>query len=535
MATTTAKPNTLEARWEARHTARTAALNRKRDHAELTLPFLLPLAGKSQHQDLPVPYNTLPAEGINALAARIVSTIVPLGGLPLFEFFLDTELVPEGEDTVPEQEVLTRVEKAVTNRLYLSNLRPQLFLAIKHLIVIGDVLMFQKKNLDLRLYRFDEYTVARTTEGEWREIIIREMIDPELNKTLDAIKQGSPGSPSGIKGFPRSNADRGFEPLFTRLTRDEDDGPIAVEREFRGTALTDAGIDDQETMFKVAAHFPLRWGAVSGEDYGVSLIEESFGDVRSLDGLSAALIDGAALNSEYRWGVNPGGITEIDDLRQSVNGDWVPAGQKDVYPLAFQNSAQISHTLAAVTHREERLGRRFLMNSVVQPRGERVTARQVTIIAQELEQALGGALSMINRDILIPLIIRSTTVLSEDESNVLPPAFGDIIKDKGIVKLRVRAGLELLQREAEQERLDAWLERMANLPDAASEPIKWAGVQRRIMKNMGVESTGIVKTDEEIEAERQQAIAQQNALMAQQTAQQAAVASVRSGTGEPTT
>lgn len=528
----TATPDTLEARWESRHTARAAAINRKRDHAELTLPFLLPLAGKSQHQDLPVPYSGLPAEGINALAARIVSIIVPMGTLPLFELFLDSQLVPEGEDTTAEQEVLSRVERAVTDRLYLSNLRPQMFLAIKHLIAIGDVLVFQKPNLDLQLHRFDEYTVARTTSGEWREIIIREMIDPELNPELAQIESNAPGHPSGVKGFPRSNADRTFEPLFTRLTRDNDESEVKVEREFRSSKLTDAGIDSEAASFEVPAHFPLRFGAISGEDYGVSLVEESFGDIRSLDGLSAALIDGAALNSEYRWGVNPGGITEINDLRNSVNGDWVPAGREDVFPLAFQNSAQVQHTLTAVTHRETRLGRRFLMNSVVQPRGERVTARQVTIIAQELEQALGGVLSMINRDILVPLIRHTIWLLTQEESNVLPPEFGEIIaQDDGIIKLRVRAGLELLQREAEQEKLDAWLERMQGLPPAASEAINWPAVQRKIMKNMGIESTGIIKTDEQIEAERQAAFQQQQALMAQQAAQQAAVSAASSGQG----
>lgn len=507
----------IESQWDVMDTDRAAALRRKRQHSEITIPSLLPRAGKAQNQELPVPYNGLTSEGVNALAARLVSVVLPVGSLPVFEIFIDQQFVPQGKDTTELDTVMRRAEAAVMNRLYLTNLRPQLFLLFKHLICIGDVLMVMLPNLDIRLHRFDEYVTKRTTEGTWREIIIRQMIDPELQE--QSIRD-IPANPQrrGSAGNPQSSSARKFEAIYDRLTRDGEDLPVGFSREFRGSLF------DENKEFEVTAHMPLRWNAISGEDYGSSLVEDAFGDIRSLDGVSAGLIDGVALNSEYRWGVNPAGLTEIEDLRQSTNGDWVPAVDGDVFPMNFQHAAQVEATLKAVQHREQRLGRRFLMNSAAQPTGERVTARQVTIIAQELEQALGGVLSMVNRDIMIPLIKRSIWVLSQEESDVFPKEFGEFIKDRdSILKLRIRTGLELLQREAEQEKLDVLLERVARLPEQAQSVFIWPGIARRIVTNIGLEPEGIVKSDEQVEAEKQAEIQQQQAFMAQDAAQKAGI------------
>ena len=516
---------TIEASWHLYDSDRISALTRKREHVSLTIPSLLPFAGKSQNQALPVPYNGLSSEGINALAARLVSVVLPVSSLPVFELYVDQKFVPEGRDTTAMDTVLRRVEQAVMDRLYLTNLRPQLFLAFKHLITVGDVLMVMLPNLDIRLHRLDEYICRRTTEGTWRDIIIRQMIDPELqDPRIREMNAGKPHASQGLPGFPQASLARQFEPIYERLRREGEDLPVGVMREFRQNKF------DADKHFDVAAHMPLRWNAVSGEDYGTSLVEDAFGDVRSLDGASAGLLDGIALNSEYRWGVNPAGITEIDDLRNSVNGDWVPASQNDVFPLNFQHAAQVEATLRAVTHKESRLGRRFLMNSAVQPTGERVTARQVSILAQELEQALGGVLTMVNRDIMIPVIKRAVWTLSQEEDGVFPREFGEFIKDRdSLLKLRVRTGLELLKREADQEKLDALLERLATLPPQAHEVIKWEGITRKIVNNIGMEPNGIVKTPEELAQERQIRLQEQQALLAQDTAGKAAVAGAKAG------
>ncbi len=514
-------PITLRTMFEELNRDRNASLNRKYRQAEITLPGILPPEGAAQHQDLPVPFNSMTAEGINNLAARLVSVILPLNNLPVFELFIDEEFNPAGKDTTQVETVMRRVERATMARLYLTNLRPQLFLALKHLITVGDILMIQLPDLDIRLHRADEYVVKRTTEGVWREIIIREQIDPELNPELNRINpKGTPGPQAGVLGFPQSSgSSRRFEPLYSRLTRDGENKPVRMVREFRGMNVPMNG-----NTFQVTAHMPLRWAALAGEDYGISLVEEQFGDIRSLDATSAGLIDGIAMASEYRWLVNPSGITEIGDVRESVNGDWIAATKDDVVPSSFANAAQINAMLAVREHGESRVGRRFLMNSAAQPTGDRVTAKIVTVIAEELEQALGGVLSMVNRDIMIPLVLRTLFQLSQEDQGIFPKEFGEIIKNpKGVLKLRIRAGLELLQREADRERLLDWLQIAATLPPAAQRVYKWENVGTRVLIASGIEPEGLVKSKEELAAEDEAALQQQQALSGQEAAQDMAI------------
>jgi hypothetical protein len=77
-------------------TNRSWALHRKKEHASVTIPSLLPFHGQAQTFQLDVPYNSTPAEGINALAARMMAVILPLNDLPVFEMVLDEPLIPLG-------------------------------------------------------------------------------------------------------------------------------------------------------------------------------------------------------------------------------------------------------------------------------------------------------------------------------------------------------------------------------------------------------------------------------------------------------
>jgi hypothetical protein len=369
-----------------------------------------------------------------------------------------------------------------------------------------------------RLFRVDQYVLRRKHEGDWQELIIREAINPEWHPQLKNIpKKVDPGTSLASDGTAEN-----WEPLFTQVVK-QDDGSVVVKQEFRDTKV-------HEEKQAVSAYMPQRWSAIAGEAYGSSLIEEAFGDVRAIDALAKALLDGTLLNAEYRWGVNPAGLTELQDLLDSVNGDFVAAGPNDVFPLQFQNAAQVEASLKAVMHREQQLGRRFLMNSAIQPKGERVTARQVSILAQELEGQLGGVLSASAREVQEPILRR--TIFLMGKKNTVPTEVSEQIQKKGgLLKLRMRAGLEILNREAEREKLDAAIERMRNLPEAAQAVFKWTEIARDWWQSLGLETEGRIKTEEELELERQR---RQQEQLAQQAALQGAQAGIAAAAqGDP--
>jgi hypothetical protein len=498
--------------WDGLDSERHSGLDRKREHCSLTIPSLLPYEGKTFSSALEVPYSNVPAEGINALASRIMSVVFPLTGQSVFELIVRTAHNPEGEDTSDMDEQFYLFEQFIMDQLAPTNLRSATQLIYRHLLAVGDCLLYMSDDMTFRVFRADQYVMVREHEGDWREILVKEYVDPRLHPELPTGGQSAADAQA-----PAWSAFQKFEPLFTKVIK-RPDGTVEIRQEWRDEWV------DKAVVEEVSPWMPLRWTGVAGEAYGISHVEDSFGDIRCLDGLSKALIDGAALNAEYRWGVNPNGFTEMQDLLDSMNGDYVPAMPNDVFPIQFQNAAQIQTTLAAVTYYEQKIGRRFLMNSAAQPQAERVTARQVSLIAQELEGQLGGVLSMAAREIQEPVIRRTVHILFK--KGLLPEFIVKEIETAGgVIALRMRAGLEILNREAEREKLDGAMERMRNLPPQALEVFEWTEIARDWWQSLGLTTKGRVKTKEGLAQEKAaaqaQAMAMQQAQMAAQQGMQA--------------
>ncbi len=486
---------------------RKEGLERKREHATLTMPTLLPWEGRAVNTALDVPYNSLSAEGINNLASRIMSVVFPLNGQSVFEVLLEAPFKPEGKDDTELSAMLGSFEESVMDTLAPTNMRASINLAYRHLIAIGDVMIHMDDDFTFRLFRADQYVVRRQHEGTWQEVIIREQVNAQWHDELKGIpKKPEGGDARGTTG----NTQELWEPLFTQIIRHKD-GSVCVVQEFRGQE-----VQGTRETHKVSPYMPARWSSLIGEAYGVSLVEDMFGDIRTLDSLSKALLDGVMLNAEYRWVLNPGGMMELQDFLDSINGDTLAGGRDDLTAMQFQNNAQVAAAQQAVAHREAILGRRFLMNSAVQPTGERVTARQVTLLAQELEQALGGILSLASSELQEPIIRRTMFVMGE--KGLLDENISEQIdKQGGFLKLRLRAGLEILNREAEKENLERAMSIMAGMNPEMLEGANMHIIGRDWWQAQGLDAKGRWKTDEEMEQrrlQRQQEAQQQQVLQA---------------------
>ena len=497
-------PKDAKQRYDHLDGLRSNSLERKREHAMLTIPSLLPPAGRATGTTLDVPYNSLAAEGTNNLASRIMSVVFPLNGQSVFEVLLEQPFNPDGSADPELQTQFDNFEKSVMDTLAPTNLRAAINLAYRHLIAIGDVMIHMDDDFTFRLFRADQYVVRRKHEGTWEEIIIREQVNPEWHPRLRGIPKKSDNTRTNVA----DNTVEQWEPLYTTILKQED-GSVVVEQEFRG-----AKVEGTKETHAVSPYMPARWSSLIGEAYGVSLVEDMFGDIRTLDSLSKALLDGAMLNAEYRWILNPGGMLELQDFLDSINGDTLAGGEKDLVPMSFQNNAQVQHAQVAVAHREAILGRRFLMNSAVQPKGERVTKFQVSVLAQELEQALGGILSLAGSEIQEPIIRRTLAImakkglLDEDISK-------QIAKEGGFLKLRIRAGLEILNREAEKENLERAISIMGTLNPRMLEGAKMHRIGRRWWEAQGLNNDDWMN-DDELEQERARVQKQQFDLIQQQ-------------------
>ena len=497
--------------------ARGSMMSRLYDFSELTIPGLLPRTGHTQNAQLPVPYSSMPSRGVTRLASRLVTALYPMNDVPFFELRLDLPVdIQQGTDPKGAYEILGRIERRVTDKMSGTNLRSALYTAMQHIIIVGDALLEVTEDYTFAIHRVDNYVMRRRPDGEWFDMTVRTPVDcgalPQY--LLDA----------GFENKERSAGDRfdqsagEADAVFVHIIKNSD-GTSTYHREFDGRVF-------EEGTYDVCPFVPLGWNHIPGEDYHRGLVEENWSDIRALDGLSESLLDSVAANAEFRFGVNPAGLTEIADIMESENGSFVPAAPNDVFPIQLANQAQVGATQAAVTSKEQALGQVFLMNSASQPTGERVTATQVRVIASELEQALGGVFGSVSRSFQRPIIRRVMLQMVRD-GILVPEGAGAmdeletaLLMEDGIMKIDVRSGLASLNREVENDKMMQVMQVTAQLPPQATESINWPGMMDRWLATFGIETAGIVKSQEQMQQEQMQA---QQGQVAQAGAEAAAV------------
>lgn len=506
------KHGTLRAWYTFLHQERTVILDRKREHSMLTMPSLLPWEGRVSTTTLDVPYDSTAADGINALASRIMGIVLPLNGQPIFEIGNVSPFEPEGQDNSELESTFQKFGRFTMQRLQPTNLRSQLNVLYTHLITIGDCLIELDETLNARLFRADQYVVRRKHEGDWVDIIISEVVNPEFHPELKPLM--SRAKVNVNTATTGGQQDQELEMLYTHVHKDPKTGEVTKTQEFR-----DDFVGKPET-FPVSPYMPTRWKAIIGEACGISLVEDIFGDIRTLDACAKGLQDGILLGAEHRMGVNIGGPTNIDHLLDSVNGDYIGTVEGDVFPIQYNNHQQVQATDAAVQRLQAGLKEKFLKR--VRRDAERVTAKEIVADAQDLEAQLGGILSMAGREVQDP-VVRWTLFILGNRKEIPQEISDEIEKEGGLVTLTIKAGLEVLQREAEREKLDGAIERMRNLPPEAQRVFKWTNIARDWWQSMGLDPDGRVKTDQEMEKEA----AQQAQQQAQIAAAQASVANVQ--------
>ena len=502
---------TLEERFNDLSNNRMMKLERARDCAALTLPSLLPPEGFAQNNELIQPFSSVPGRGVTAMAARMLSAMLPLSDEPFFKFGSKdgTSL------TLEENEFLERLAQQANRALISENLRDTLFLALQHLIVAGDVMIWMEDDFKFSLYRMDQYVVRRDVNGQLIELLYVEYepVDPEGDSVEYTVTSTS-------MGMQRPE----YMPVFCRVVFDHDTENYSFEKEIDGK-IVDTG------EYAVAPFAVLRWSALVGEDYGRSHCEEIIGDLNSLEAYTQSLIEGMAASSRFYMAVSGSGTTDIDDLTATANGDWIQARAEDVFVLSPANTMKpaTSAAMEAVNTMRAEVSKAFLMQAGQVRNAERVTATEVRIQAQELEQVLGGAFSAISRDLMTPIIERVMYILIAGGD--VDPRLAEAFSEGGRLSVRVVTGLQALSRDKDLERLMQMGSTIQQLPPEAQANFKFDEYARALVTALGFDSRNWVISEEEKQAKAQAEQAQQAMMQAGQAGMTAAATSAGAAAG----
>jgi len=480
-------------RWRLLDGQRLMILGRALKCAALPIPSLLPPEGLTEANQLPQAYSSVAARGVTNMASKILSAMLPLNDAPFFKFELSTGMEPTQEI----ENFLDRLSYQTYNKLSSRNLRETIYLALQHLIVIGDVLVIQEDDFNFRVIRLDQFVLRRDVDGITQEIIYLEYIAKDNDEEI-------------LAGYYNSttNAKKGYDTVYVRLELQEDDT-------WKQTAQDEEGTTVNSGSFKVSPVVPLRWAIVAGENYGRSHCEDIIGDIQTLESFTEALIEGIAAGSAFWIGIDPAGLTELDDIAGTSNGGFVSARQQDVFTLSPSGTMnpQIQSTQSGVETMRREIGNAFLLSGSAIPSGDRVTATAVRMIGSELETILGGAFSAISRELMEPIVRRSVHLMLEN--NEIDPRLQEQFSEDGLLTVEIVTGLQALSRDTDLSKLMQMGEMVKNLPPPALELFRWDEYAKALITSIGFDSTKWVKSPEEVQEEKMALMEQQQGAQTQ--------------------
>jgi len=494
--------NSIKERWESLDRKRELYLERARACAAATVPTLLLPENYDENEPMIQQYSSVAARGVTSLSSKILSALIPLNDTPFFKLGLKNGRSPEHH----VGEYLEVLSQQIYRKLLGKNMRDAIYLALQHLVVTGNALIIMDNDFSFRVIPIDQFVIRRNVQGEVKELIYLEYLTKPNEEKVDEARRFQHGE----------NDQDGFDTVYIRITK-EDDGSFYMCKE-----LDDETIE--EGYFEVSPFIILRWTGVANEDYGRSHVEDLYGDIITLEAYSRSMVQGMAAGSTFFMGVDPAGLTELDDLSDASNGDWVAARQQDVFVISPSSTMnpQVQISSAAVEAMRREVGNGFLMQSASMPTGDRVTATAVRAIGNELETILGGTFSAIARDLMEP-VIRRTILLMINAGDIDETMRAQFDQEDGLLSIEVTTGLQALSREGDLTKLLQLGEMVRNLPEMAAKMFRWDAYSRAVVLSLGFDPKLWVKSEDDVKAEQmQQDQAAQQAQMQQILAQQAA-------------
>lgn len=445
-------------------------------YASLTIPKLcLPPGFQPEATDQTHDYQSIGAQATNHLTNKVMLALFA-PSRPFFRVDVGDDTKKQLADIGLEENaivaVLGKMERDASKELDARAQRPKLYTTIRHLIVTGNVLLHLDKDA-MRVMGIRYFCVKRTSKGKVHTLIIKERVKfDELEQEVQAAVP--------TRYTPNAEVDH------YRWIRRLPNGDYAMSQWVDETRLPSQKFDGKWSEDNLPYRV-LTWDLADESDYGTGLVEEYAGDLEALSVLSEAVVDGAVLGTEYRWLVNPTGLTSADDLNKSVNGDALPGKPEDIAPTQGGNPQAIKVAADVMASYERRVALGFLMQSAMTRNAERVTAEEIRATANELETAFGGVYSGLGNSVQKPVagwLLKSVKTPLEGTD----------------LKVSIITGLDALSRNGDLENLKLALNDLAQvsmLPPDFQGRIKFSAIADYVGNGRGIDLKPFLKSDVE--------------------------------------
>ena len=291
---------TAKSRYDNLSSDRSQFLTEAEDATKLTLPYLI--RGHEDYQkgmkQLKTPWQSVGAKGVVALASKLSLSLVP----PQTSFFkLQLDESQLGEEFGPEIKSeldlsFAKIERTILDAIAASDDRVVIHQALQHLVVGGNALIFMGKQ-GLKLYPLNRFVVERDGNGNVTEIITKERIDSDL------VPNYTPSTKQDV--VDGEDTDNEVD-VYTHVRRDNNRFIWHQEVDNKKIPGTDSKAPVDATPW-----LPLRFNTVDGEAYGRGRVGQFIGDLKSLEALSQAIVEGSAAAAKVVFTVSPSSLSLI--------------------------------------------------------------------------------------------------------------------------------------------------------------------------------------------------------------------------------
>ena len=446
--------------------------NRAEEISAYTLPYMMMPDGSTSSSNLADKISqSYCGRLVNTLKAKMGNSLLP-ASTSSFRLEPDKEaleILTEG-DAEAKSVVYTQLSSwtgAINREIEAQQIRDTLFDMLNQMIIIGSVVIEKIKDDGIKLYSLRSFTVDLDSRGEARAICV-----VEKKKDL----------PEGI--VPEKEAEE--YNLYTLIERNNEDGKWYMRQSIEDYPVgEEAKYTDETLPFQYVG-----WTWTEGDKYHRPYAEDYLPDIKSYNSNSDLLLKGSIASGKIVFFVDEkGNRTRKADVANSKNGAVVNGRADDVTVLQVQKSFDFKIVAERLQDLGKNLAAAFLMNESVTRDAERVTAQEIRFMAQELESSsLSGIYSKLSKKVSKRIV---TWVMQELN-----------VKFQGI-DVNVVTGLDALGRSQELQRLDEFVTRAANMNMMAW--INEAELVQRQAALIGIDTTGLIKTPNQVAQERQQA------------------------------
>ena len=476
-------------RYNELSSAREQFLESAYECAELTIPTLIMRNENTNYQSFVTPWQSVGAKGVVTLSSKLMLGLLPPSTtffkLQLDDSKLGVEIPAEMKSELDLS--FAKIERMIMESIAASTDRVQIFAALKHLVVTGNALVYMAKD-GMKVYPLNRYVVERDGNGEVVEIVTKERVSKKLLGLPELDAENSPNDDS--KGDYKGTKD---VDVYTCVKLSGNGG--RWHQEANDTILPDSvgKAPKDKTPW-----LPLRFVTVDGEDYGRSRVEEFLGDIKSLEALMQAIVEGSAAAAKVVFTVSPSSVTKPSSLANAGNGAIIQGRPDDIGVVQVGKTADFQTAYQMIGVLEKRLAEAFLVLNVRQ--SERTTAEEVRMTQMELERQLGGLFSLLTTEFLIPYLNRIMHTLTKSKQIPSIP--------QRLVKPTIVAGVNALGRGQDRESLIQFITTIAQTmgPEALAQYVNADEAIKRLAAAQGIDILNLVKSMDERNAEQQQAM-----------------------------